>query len=206
MGKVMSDKQRTHFPFFLSFFESINNLDPMDQLPIYKAIAEYAFFQKEPEFNGVSKSLWTLIRPILDASHKNFKNGGKGGAPKGSRNNPNGRRANQELTQNKPITNQKLSNKDKEEDMDKDKGENNKRTAKRFTPPTLDEVRDYITQKGYTINPQSFIDYYTSNGWRVGKNPMKNWKAALSSWNSRDDGNRYSTVQTPQKTQQYDEL
>ncbi|MFR9506168.1 MAG: DUF6291 domain-containing protein [Rikenellaceae bacterium] len=198
----MSSDNRKQFTFYISFFEAINDIEPEEQLPIYRAIAEYAFFQKEPEVTGVGKIIWRLIRPVLDSSHQRFINGCKGGAPKGNTNAQKQPKNNQETTERQPNPS---IDKEKDKDIDKDK-ENIKRTAKRFTPPTLDEVRDYITQKGYTINSQSFIDYYTSNGWRVGKNPMKNWKAAVSSWNSRDDSNRASTVQTTQKSQQYDEL
>ena len=46
-------------------------------------------------------------------------------------------------------------------------------TRQRFTPPSADDVRAYATEKGYTIDPEAFVDYYTANGWKVGKNPMK---------------------------------
>ena len=54
--------------------------------------------------------------------------------------------------------------------------------SKKFTPPTLEEVEEYINEKGYNIRASKFVDYYTSNGWKVGKNPMKDWKAAVRSW------------------------
>lgn len=63
----------------------------------------------------------------------------------------------------------------------------------RFTPPTVDEVRAYCTEKGYRVDPERFVDYYTSNGWRVGKNPMKDWKASVRSWNGKEDRSRLST-------------
>ena len=50
----------------------------------------------------------------------------------------------------------------------------------------MTEVRSYCTEKGYTVDPQRFVDYYTSNGWRVGKNPMKDWKAAVRNWSGKD--------------------
>jgi len=53
---------------------------------------------------------------------------------------------------------------------------------KRFKPPTIEEIEDYINEKGYRVNAHKFLDYYTSNGWKVGKNPMKDWKAAVRSW------------------------
>lgn len=65
------------------------------------------------------------------------------------------------------------------------KGE--KKTAPRFSAPTVDEVRAYIEEKGYeTIDPEHFVDYYTSIGWRIGRTPMKDWKATVRSWASRD--------------------
>ena len=52
----------------------------------------------------------------------------------------------------------------------------------RFIPPTVEEVEDYINEKGYNIDAHKFVDYYTANGWRVGKSPMKDWRAAVRNW------------------------
>jgi len=57
--------------------------------------------------------------------------------------------------------------------------------CKRFVPPSLDEVKNYCSEKGYNIDPEQFIDFYSSNGWKVGKNQMKDWKAAVRTWNKR---------------------
>lgn len=57
----------------------------------------------------------------------------------------------------------------------------------RFRPPDMAEVKAYFTEKGGTTEQaKRFLDFYESNGWKVGKNPMKNWKAAASGWISRD--------------------
>lgn len=48
--------------------------------------------------------------------------------------------------------------------------------------PTLDEVKAYCQERGNRVDPERFIDYYTANGWKVGKNPMKDWKAAVRTW------------------------
>lgn len=50
--------------------------------------------------------------------------------------------------------------------------------AKRFTPPTLAEVQAYVAERHSPVDPQGFIDFYESKGWMVGRNPMKDWKAA----------------------------
>lgn len=52
----------------------------------------------------------------------------------------------------------------------------------KFTPPTLEEVKEYIGSKGYSVDPERWFAFYQSNGWRVGKNPMKDWKAAVVTW------------------------
>jgi len=65
-----------------------------------------------------------------------------------------------------------------------------KRETARFTPPTLMEVLEYITEKGYAVDGRRFWEYYESVGWKVGKNKMKDWKAAVRSWNARDEQER----------------
>ena len=62
-------------------------------------------------------------------------------------------------------------------------------TRQRFKPPTVDEVKDYITEKGYTIDPETFVDYYTANGWKIGKSSMKDWRAAVRTWNRKEQAN-----------------
>lgn len=52
----------------------------------------------------------------------------------------------------------------------------------RFAPPTLEEVTAYCRERGNGVDPQRFIDHYTANGWKVGKNTMKDWKAAVRTW------------------------
>ena len=57
----------------------------------------------------------------------------------------------------------------------------------RFTPPTSDEVQDYLTEKKHTsFTGQSFCDFYASRGWMIGKYKMKDWKAAVRTWIARD--------------------
>lgn len=52
----------------------------------------------------------------------------------------------------------------------------------RFTPPTLEEVKAYCAERKNNVDAQRFVDYYTSNGWLVGKNKMKDWRAAVRTW------------------------
>lgn len=58
--------------------------------------------------------------------------------------------------------------------------------ARRFTPPTLDDVLAYVRERGSDVDPQRFLDFYASKGWMIGKNPMKDWKAAVRTWEKRE--------------------
>lgn len=65
-----------------------------------------------------------------------------------------------------------------------DDGKRDKRAA-RFTPPTVDDVATYVNDKGYHVNAERFVSFYQQKGWMVGKNHMKDWKAAVRNWETR---------------------
>lgn len=76
---------------------------------------------------------------------------------------------------------------------------------KRFTPPTLTDVKQYCEERNNHVDAEKFIDYYESNGWMVGRNKMKDWKAAVRSWerNSYDSPKQNAQVVIPMP--QYEE-
>ena len=88
----------------------------------------------------------------------------------------------------------KHADNDIDTDNDNDTDNNSKRKSKRFSPPTLLEVEDYCFERKNTVDASKFIDYYTSNGWKVGKNAMKDWRAAVRTWektqNNTTNGNK----------------
>lgn len=65
-----------------------------------------------------------------------------------------------------------------------DDGKRDTRAA-RFTPPTVDDVAAYVREKGYHVNAERFVSFYQQKGWMVGKNRMKDWKAAVRNWETR---------------------
>lgn len=72
---------------------------------------------------------------------------------------------------------------EKEKDIDIDK-----KPPKRFTAPSLEDVKAYCEERKNNVDAERFINYYTANGWKVGKNPMKDWRAAVRSWERNDFG------------------
>ena len=63
---------------------------------------------------------------------------------------------------------------------------------KRFKPPTVEEVREYCKERQNNVDAERFVDYYTANDWKVGRNKMKDWKAAVRTWerNGFSNGNQ----------------
>ena len=73
------------------------------------------------------------------------------------------------------------------------------KSKKRFSPPTLEEVKSYCQERSNGVDAEQFIDFYSSKGWMVGKNPMKDWKACVRTWEKRDShktdkGNRLDWI------------
>jgi len=58
--------------------------------------------------------------------------------------------------------------------------------------PSVSEVADYIESRGSKVDAQQFVDFYESNGWKVGKNPMKDWRAAVRTWEKRHETDQRS--------------
>jgi hypothetical protein len=74
-------KSRDSFIFYRSFFEAVSELPDINKLEIYDAIFEYSLNFKEPKLKGLSKTIFILIKPQLEANIKKFNNGAKGGRP-----------------------------------------------------------------------------------------------------------------------------
>jgi len=80
---------------------------------------------------------------------------------------------------------------------------NQKKGVKRFTPPSVLEIQNYIYEKKYQVDAERFLNHYESNGWMVGKTKMKNWKAAVRNWHSRnkDQSNETNSRHVPKAKQ-----
>ena len=70
-----------------------------------------------------------------------------------------------------------LQDKDKDKDIVKVKAK-----VKRVVKPTVVDIAEYCIERNNSVDAEKFYDYYSSNGWKVGKNPMKDWKASVRTW------------------------
>ena len=210
--------------YYRSFRESLRELPPDLYKVVSETIFDYAFEGIAPgaDSNAVAKALFIAIKPVIDNSHNRYdacvENGRKGGAPKGSRNNPSGKAGEPNQRPNQRPNLYKDKDVDKDVDSKGDcKGEptnaegndtsvttsadkprrgTTKRTA--FVVPSLEIVKDYFsTIKGGDTDAECFYDHFTANGWRTGKNPIKDWKAAARNWMRRKSEFNTTTQKHP---------
>lgn len=84
----------------------------------------------------------------------------------------------------KEKENEKKKEKEKKEDTGEDIASAPPRP--RFSKPSIEAIRAYCQEKGYALDPEAIWDFYEANGWKVGKSPMKDWKAAVRNWMRRE--------------------
>lgn len=96
------------------------------------------------------------------------------------------------------IPNDTQEEEEEEEDLQVSPIPSKKRARKKFVKPSVDEVRAYCLERGNAIDPECFVDFYESKGWKVGKDGMKDWKAAVRTW----EKNRYSNSTQKRPTPQ----
>lgn len=143
------------------------------------AIWDYGMDDKEPEGDPIAIAIVGMMKPLIDKNNKNYENGKRGGKKANRSVTECEANDNRSVTESEPINNPKEKGKriNIKEDISKDIS---KKSG--FQPPTLSEVEKYITEQGYNVDAQRFVDFYESKGWYVGKNKMKDWKAAVRSW------------------------
>lgn len=193
--------ERDSFVFYRSFYEAVNQLDDADRLACYDAIAKYGL-EGICEAKGIPAAIMAIVKPIMDANYKRYENGKLGGR-KPNRNQtvtkqePN---HNQTITKAEPNPNQTVTkpepnvnvnvNDNVNENVNVNETVNEKQKDRpsraAFVRPTVEEVRNYCKERKNNVDPEHFISYYESNGWKVGRNPMKDWKAAVRNWEQRE--------------------
>ena len=208
--------ERESFVFYRSFYEGIKELPRDIQGEVLTAIMEYGLNGVTTENQKqITKAMFALIKPQLDANNQRFENGKKGGRPKANCNQTETEtkpKQNRNKTKHEPNVNDNVNvndndisflekKKQKSDAAVSDLVENENSESpletlqtpkeqsgggrKRFTIPTPEEVQAYCDERKNGILGQQFCDFYSSKGWKIGKEPMKDWKAAVRTWEMR---------------------
>lgn len=204
--------KREYFPAYFSYQRTLKWLTDEQLGRVFRAALEYAETGKEPDLEQIEMMGFSFMKEDIDRANEHYDqvcearraSGSKGGRPKSQKPNglseeetkPNGFSENQMVSEET----KKSQSESKSESKSNIKESVKKETVKRFTPPTLEEVRQYCNDQSYMVDAEQFIDFYSSKGWVVGKSPMKDWKAAVRTWERkrREDGGYKQTSFVPQ--------
>lgn len=179
----------TGFVFQDEYLEKLAKLSDQEVGRLVRALAVYHAKGEEQELAGRESIAYDFIKVEIDRIDQKYE-------AKCETNRNNRERSITTVNdRERPTTNE-----DKVKVKVKDKENNN--SIRRFTPPTRDEVAAYIAEKGYLVDADRWLAYYESNGWKVGKNPMKDWKAAVRTWTT--NGYDQPVKQTKQPIAQRD--
>lgn len=197
---------RNTMVLYTSYLERCRRLTDEQFGKLFRFVFQYQIDGELPQIDDVAVSMaFEMIKYDLDVNNQKFEEvcekrriaGAKGGQAKATKSKqklPNATKSKQN------IANLAESESDNESDNESE-SDNEKREskAKRFTPPTVNQVEEYCRENNFDIDAQRFVDFYSSKGWMVGKNKMKDWKASVRNWVRRQDENK--VVQMPKHSE-----
>lgn len=195
---ISQNATKNSFVLYTEQKEVIDNLSDEDAGKLFKGIFEYAL-GNEPEFNNLLKLVFIPIRQQLERNAKKYSEikekrriaGAKGGKQKVAN------RANANFAKQSQA-NQAVNVNDNVHVNDNDNNINIKKIIK----PKIEEIKSYCLERNNSINPIQFFDYYESKGWLIGKNPMKDWKACIRTW--EQNKNKYNNNTTIEQEGEFD--
>ena len=192
--------KKAYFQYYETFeivIEKIKDIEEREWLR--KVIIQYGLHGIAPEsFNSEALEIaWTICKDLIDQQiHRREVNA-----------------ANRAGKKAEPATNKEnLAAEPQPEEKPAQEIQPEKPKRKNFVKPTVEEIEAFCKEKKYTVNAQQFFNYYESNGWKVGRNAMKSWQAAVQNWNTRDKANNkaagtmWANNSTDADTAGYDDL
>ena len=178
---------REYVCLYHSYLKSVEPLNDAERGRLFTACLTYSMTGAEPDLRGNERFVWPTIREQIDRDTKKYSD-----FCKKQQENIRKRWDTPVYDGTSGIPDDTKHTKEKEKEKENILSSPNVEDSiartparKRFTPPTLAEVTAYCRERQNAVDPQRFIDYYTANGWKVGKNSMKDWKAAVRTWEGK---------------------
>lgn len=189
------------FYFQDDFYEAAELMSTKDRRVFFDAIVTFFFTGSEiQDMPTTVKLAFIGFRERIAMARKQSENAKKPRKPNASQSKAKKEsNTSQTLAKTQPELSQTLAKTEPNESQNLDpSGESEseseiKETPKgvkkssRFSPPTVDDIKSYCEQSGHSVDAQRFFDFYESKGWMVGRNKMKDWRAAVRNWARRDD-------------------
>lgn len=170
---------REYFCAYHSYIKQCKGLSDGELGRLFRALLEYSASGKVPELNGRESVAFDFMAANIDRDAEAYKD-------TCNRNRENVSKRYERIQPNTTVyETYQEKEEEKEELLKKDiSNEISKKSTrpKKFVPPTVEEVAAYCLERKNKVDAAYFVDHYTSNGWKVGKQNMKDWKAAVRTW------------------------
>lgn len=169
-----------YFCCYHSYRKKCEKLTDQELGRLFRALLMYSETGERQELAGRESIAFDFIADDIDRAKEAYEE-------KCRKNRENGLKANG-TDRNRSVPNAP-QNKEEEKDKNKDKDKPLKggNMREKFSPPSLQEVTDYCRERGNGVDPERFVDFYAAKGWKVGSQPMKDWKAAVRTWEKRNE-------------------
>ena len=198
VGKGKEETQMKYLKIFTDFLDAMAPLTDEEAGRLYRAMLQYAKDGSEEDLLGNERFLWTVAKQHINREVASYKTKVEAAQEAGRKSGEARRNRNKK---EQPGTDVNEMNQDND----------NEREYRGFAPvsaavaasralsmpPSLEEIETYCRERGNNVNAQRFLDFYTANGWRIGKVPMQDWKAAVRSWESNGMGERMAPAKEP---------
>lgn len=196
---------RDSFVMYASSLDILDLLSKDQAATLFLAIREYVKGRDLPELDQVTQVAFLPIKNQIDRDVKKYDEicekrreaGAKGGRPKkeASESKKTNCFSEEEEQASETDTNTNTNtetdtNTNTETEICVIADKPQKKRASRFTPPSIEEVREYCLERGNGIDPERFVNFYESKGWLIGKNRMKDWRAAVRNWERINNDNK----------------
>ena len=166
-----------YYETFEIVLEKIKDIEEREHMR--KTIINYGLYGTLPAgLSELEEMAWTICKDLIDQQiHRREVNA-----------------ANRAGKKAEPATNEENSAAEPQpEEKPAQEIQPEKPKRKNFVKPTVEEIAAFCKEKKYNVNAQQFFSYYESNGWKIGRNAMKSWQAAVQNWNTRDKANKKAT-------------
>ena len=188
------------FVLYTKYLDNIQALSMEQRGMLFTSLMLYASGQEPEEMDPVTAMAFSFIKSQMDKDIEKYNEtcakrseaGKLGGRPKKQE---EAKKANGFSENQKKQGKAKKADNEYEYEYDNDNDllkENTKRKV--FSTPTVDDVRAYCLERNNKVDPQQFVDFYESKGWMIGKNKMKDWKAAVRTWERSETKTRQGEI------------
>lgn len=215
---------KNSFVMYTDYMEQVSMLSREQRGDLFTAIMAYASNTELPNMDGVTMMAFCFIRSQMDRDRSKYQEtiekrreaGKQGGRPKANGSDEKAKKANgfsEKQTEAKKADNvNENDNVDvnvnenvDEDEKEKKKGTNVPKEKSRFVPPSVENVTEYCRENDYRyVDANYFVDFYISKNWYVGKNKMKDWKAAVRNW-QRQESAKHKLYSQKEETEKQEE-